>query len=276
LSIDGADVIGPWSGGPLTVIVIMAVIVTLLVAAYAVSQATKDRSHRAMVRRDRPGLRQEGRLREPGSAARPGWDHPKKTRSIRRIPTGPQRVERSLPNVVKIVVVILFIMFCIRLFEGAASQREFHGEDVWSNLERSFESFVDGSDNDRTARPSRPESPLVLTAQPVERVTEDGRDVLVIHGAIRNTGSEPWDLPDLRLDLRTAMGAPIQDLLRPPPVSALAPGERSTFTVRVDDWPPATASVDVGFGDPDAGGPPVVLNLNGQGSSGLISKPTAR
>ncbi len=77
--------------------------------------------------------------------------------------------------------------------------------------------------------------------------TVDGKQVLVIEGAIVGEGKKPLDIPRLRFAVRDAQGAEIYAWNTVLEQTVLRPGERAFFRSRLASPPPEGRNIDVRF-----------------------------
>ena len=77
--------------------------------------------------------------------------------------------------------------------------------------------------------------------------TVDGKQVLVIEGAIVGRGKKPLDIPRLRFAVRDAQGAEIYAWNSVLEQTVLQPGERAFFRSRLASPPPEGRNIDVRF-----------------------------
>lgn len=101
-----------------------------------------------------------------------------------------------------------------------------------------------------------------LRQMAIEKVTsrladEDGRQILIVEGGIRNLGETPRAAPRMRLSVLDATGREIYFWTAAPPKARLAVGETAQFRARLAAPPKEGSDVRVRFaGDSDAGQTP--------------------
>lgn len=88
---------------------------------------------------------------------------------------------------------------------------------------------------------------LALREIGYERREEEGGAVLVIHGTIVNDTGQLREVPPLRLSLRDPADREIRHWTVAPPTRHLAAGERTRFTVRLNDPPSAARGIEIAF-----------------------------
>jgi hypothetical protein len=77
--------------------------------------------------------------------------------------------------------------------------------------------------------------------------TVDGKQVLVIEGAIVGETKKPVDIPRLRFSVRDAQGAEIYAWNAVLEQTVLHPGERALFKSRLASPPPEGRNIDIRF-----------------------------
>jgi Protein of unknown function (DUF3426) len=98
-----------------------------------------------------------------------------------------------------------------------------------------------------------------LRQMTIEKVTsrladEDGRQILIVEGGIRNLAESPRAAPRMRLSVLDATGREIYFWTAAPPKARLAVGETAQFRARLAAPPKEGSDVRVRFaGEPDSG-----------------------